>query len=119
MTQGRHLTGMRAFFVVWFGQIISLLGTAMTQFGLTIWAYQKTGQATPLVLVGFFFTFPLIAVSPFAGAIVDSWQPVICKSGTSTSPRPSRAPFRLSNGPLSRPASRRCCPRSTTGGPTA
>jgi len=62
---------MRAFFIVWAGQIISLLGTAMTEFGLTIWAYEKTGKATPLALVGFFFVFPLIALSPFAGAIID------------------------------------------------
>lgn len=71
MNEQPRLPGMRAFFVVWAGQIISLLGTAMTEFGLTIWAYEKTGKATPLALIGFFFVFPLIALSPFAGAIID------------------------------------------------
>ena len=33
---------MRAFLIVWAGQLVSLLGTAMTQFALTIWAYQLT-----------------------------------------------------------------------------
>jgi len=47
-------TGMAAFTTIWIGQIVSLLGTAMSQFGLTLWAYEVTGKATPLALVGFF-----------------------------------------------------------------
>lgn len=64
-------TGMFAFTVVWIGQIISLLGTSMTGFALTIWAYEKTGSATALALVGFFFVTPMLIFSPIAGAIVD------------------------------------------------
>jgi len=62
---------MRAFVIIWIGQVISLLGTAMTNFGLTIWAYEQTGQATTLALIGFFFVTPMVVVSPVAGAIVD------------------------------------------------
>ncbi|MBE0690861.1 MAG: MFS transporter [Anaerolineae bacterium] len=68
------LSGMRAFTLVWAGQFVSLLGTAMTQFGLTIWAYQLTGQATALALVGFFNFAPTIILSPVAGALVDRWN---------------------------------------------
>ncbi len=64
-------TGMLGFSIVWFGQVISLLGTSMTGFGMTIWAYEKTGTATALALVGFFFVTPMLVFSPFAGAIVD------------------------------------------------
>ncbi len=67
-------TGMRAFLIVWFGQVISLLGSAMTQFALTIWAYQQTGSATALALVAFFNFGPAIIFSPFAGALVDRWN---------------------------------------------
>lgn len=67
----RQPSGMTGFTVVWFGQIISLLGTSMTAFALTIWAYQQTGQATTLALVGFFFVTPMLLVSPLAGVIVD------------------------------------------------
>jgi DHA3 family macrolide efflux protein-like MFS transporter len=63
--------GMRAFVTIWIGQVISLLGTSMTNFGLTIWAYEKTGQATALAMIGFFYVAPLVAMSPIAGAIVD------------------------------------------------
>jgi len=65
---------MRGFTLVWVGQFVSLLGTAMTQFGLTIWAYQLTGQATALALVAFFNFAPAIILSPVAGALVDRWN---------------------------------------------
>lgn len=63
--------GMLGFVIVWLGQAVSLLGTSMSGFGLTIWAYQITGQATALALVGFFFVAPMVFFSPVAGAIVD------------------------------------------------
>nr|MBI2903691.1 MFS transporter [Chloroflexota bacterium] len=65
---------MKAFTVVWFGQVISLLGSAMTQFALTIWAWQITGSATALALVGFFSFGPTVLISPIAGALVDRWN---------------------------------------------
>ncbi len=67
-------SGMFGFSVVWFGQVVSLLGTGMTQFALTIWAWQVTGQATALALVGFFGYFPRIVLTPLAGALVDRWN---------------------------------------------
>jgi MFS family permease len=62
---------MVGFTIVWIGQVISLLGTAMTQFGLTLWAYQVTGKATPLAMVGFFFVTPMVVLGPFVGTLVD------------------------------------------------
>jgi MFS transporter, DHA3 family, macrolide efflux protein len=64
-------TGMFGFTIVWIGQIISLLGTSMTGFAMTIWAYEKTNAATALALIGFFFVAPMLVASPFAGALVD------------------------------------------------
>jgi MFS transporter, DHA3 family, macrolide efflux protein len=71
MKRYKQLSGMGAFTVVWVGQAVSLLGTSMTAFALTIWAFERTGSATALALVGFFFITPLLIVSPVAGAIVD------------------------------------------------
>jgi len=65
---------MKAFTIIWFGQLVSLLGTGMTQFALTIWAWQATGEATALALVALFATVPQIITSPLAGAIVDRWN---------------------------------------------
>ncbi len=64
-------TGLFGFTIVWFGQFVSMVGTGMTQFAITIWAYQLTGQATALALVGFFAFAPVVLFSPLAGAIVD------------------------------------------------
>ena len=55
MAREKYLSGMRGFTLVWIGQLVSLLGTGMTNFALTIWAWEKTGEATALTLVGFFF----------------------------------------------------------------
>ena len=63
--------GMTGFTVVWLGQLLSLIGTSMTNFALTIWAFEQTGRATDLALIGFFFMVPLLFFSPVAGAIVD------------------------------------------------
>jgi DHA3 family macrolide efflux protein-like MFS transporter len=46
----------------------------MTNFALTIWAWQITGQATALALVAFFTFAPALLVTPFAGALVDRWS---------------------------------------------
>jgi MFS family permease len=69
--QEKRPAGMLAFTIVWIGQAFSLLGTNMTAFALTIWAYQLTGSATALALVNFFYVTPLLLISPVAGAIVD------------------------------------------------
>jgi DHA3 family macrolide efflux protein-like MFS transporter len=71
LTHSNRPTGMFGFTIVWIGQIISLLGTSMTGFAMTIWAYEKTNAATALALVGFFFVAPMLIASPFAGALVD------------------------------------------------
>lgn len=67
-------TGMQAFTIVWLGQLFSLTGSSMSFFALTIWAWEKTGQATALGLVGFFGLAPQVIFSPIAGALVDRWN---------------------------------------------
>lgn len=66
--------GMRAFLIVAIGQVASLLGTGMTGFALTIWAFGETGRATDLALIGFFFITPMLLLSPTAGALVDRYD---------------------------------------------
>ena len=46
----------------------------MTWFALMIWAYDLTGQATPLALLGAFTFGATILFSPVAGALVDRWN---------------------------------------------
>ncbi len=77
----RRPTGMLAFYIVALGQLISILGTSMTQFALTIWSWKfvteiqpSTDPATAMALVGFFNFLPEVLLSPVAGALVDRWN---------------------------------------------
>lgn len=67
-------TGMRGFVLVWIGQVVSLLGTGMTNFGVAVWIYQETGEATALTWAMFFFMAPTVLFSPVAGALVDRFD---------------------------------------------
>ncbi|MEW5938113.1 MAG: MFS transporter [Chloroflexota bacterium] len=67
-------TGMKAFTVLWLGQAVSLLGSAMTWFAFTIWAWEKTGQPSALSTISFFAFLPGVLLAPLAGAFVDRWN---------------------------------------------
>lgn len=62
---------MRTFLIVWIGQLASMLGSEMTNFAITIWAWQVTGQATPLSFILFFTQTPKVVAALFAGVLVD------------------------------------------------
>lgn len=62
---------MQAFFVMWVGQLFSLIGSAMTGFAIPIYIFGETQRVQELALLGLAFMLPLIVVSPFAGTIVD------------------------------------------------
>lgn len=66
--------GARTFLIVWFGQMVSNLGSGMTAFGLGVWVYQETGSATRLAMIVLASRLPMLLVSPFVGALVDRWD---------------------------------------------
>ncbi len=65
---------MGTFWIVWIGQIISTLGTKVTEFSLGVWAYQTTGSVTQFAFILVFSYLPNFLISPFAGALVDRWN---------------------------------------------
>ncbi len=65
---------MKIFRIIWFGQLVSLLGTGMTRFALLIWAYERTEAATTVALLGFYIFLPIVIVSPIAGIVVDRFS---------------------------------------------
>ena len=73
MRRGRvaYCRSVTRFLVIWLGQCVSQTGTAMTAFALLVWAYQETGRATSVALIGMCWFLPYVAVSPFAGVWVD------------------------------------------------
>lgn len=68
---GNRPTGMKAFMFVWSGQLVSILGSAMTGFAIPIYIFGQTERVRELALLGLAFMLPLILFSPFAGTIVD------------------------------------------------
>ena len=74
MTQKTASHGMRTFFVVWFGQLVSTIGSGLTGFALGVWVYQETGSTTLFAMNMLAYAIPNLVVSPFAGALVDRWD---------------------------------------------
>jgi MFS family permease len=75
MAGERHrLGGLTGFFIVWLGQIISILASGMTQFALTIWMYEQTKSAFALGLMQVFYITPFLIISPIAGVMVDRYN---------------------------------------------
>lgn len=64
-------TDKKAFYLLWAGQSLSLLGSGLTRFALMIWAFENSGSVTSLVLLGFFSSLTFILASPFAGVVTD------------------------------------------------
>jgi len=67
----KNLKPLRTFSILFTGQVFSLLGTSLTRFGVSVWAYEQIGTATSLALLGFFSCITYVIASPFAGVLVD------------------------------------------------
>ncbi|MGC9333856.1 MAG: MFS transporter [Anaerolineae bacterium] len=65
---------MRTFVVIWFGQLISTLGSGLTSFALSVYIFQETGSATQLGIAMLAAVLPSLLASPLAGALVDRWD---------------------------------------------
>lgn len=65
---------MRTFWVIWGGQFVSMLGSGLTSFGLGVWIYDQTGQATPFALTALFSTLPALILMPIGGVIADRFS---------------------------------------------
>jgi MFS family permease len=69
---------MQTFLIVWVGQVVSLLGTKLTEFALGFWildqTYQDTGTITQFALTILFMYLPKVIISPLAGVLIDRWN---------------------------------------------
>lgn len=65
---------MNTFISVWFGQLVSLIGSGLSGFALGFWVLQRTGSVTQFGLISLFATLPAILISPVAGTLVDRWD---------------------------------------------
>jgi len=74
VSEKKHLTGLKGFTIVWIGQIVSVLASSMTGFGMTLWMYKQTESATAMAFMQVAFITPFLLLSPIAGAMVDRYN---------------------------------------------
>lgn len=65
---------LKDFYILWSTQGLSQLGSAMTNFALTLWLYQTTGSALQTALLTICSYVPYVLTSIFAGALSDKWD---------------------------------------------
>lgn len=65
---------MRTFLIIWSGQMISIIGSGLTGFGLSVWIFSQTGEATPFALNALFYNVPRILFAPLAGSVADRFN---------------------------------------------
>lgn len=65
---------MRLYLILWFTQMLSGLGSAMTAFALVVWSYSFEGSALKTALLMVCSYTPYVLFSVFAGAISDKWN---------------------------------------------
>ena len=67
-------SGAQSFYTITLGQFVSILGSGMTRFGLSIWVLRETGDTTAYSALLFFAVLPVGLGSIFTGTLVDGWN---------------------------------------------
>ena len=70
----QDISEMRFYLLLWFTQMISGLGSAMTGYALVIWSYTQQGSALATALLMVCSYTPYVICSIFAGALSDRWD---------------------------------------------
>jgi DHA3 family macrolide efflux protein-like MFS transporter len=67
-------TDFKTFYTIYAGQFVSLMGSGLTAFALSIWVLQHTHSVTQYTLAIVLAGLPGLALAPIAGALVDRWD---------------------------------------------
>jgi DHA3 family macrolide efflux protein-like MFS transporter len=70
----KRITGMRAFWVIWGGLLLSFTGSGLTRFGLSVWVFNETQDTQAYSVLLFSSTIALAIGSIVAGTLVDRWN---------------------------------------------
>lgn len=74
MPTSNSTSGLDAFWTIWSGQLVSVLGSGITTFALAVWAFQRSGSATQFGAIAMCAVLPGLVLSPVAGPLVDRWN---------------------------------------------
>ncbi len=67
-------TTFRSYLYFWSGQLVSLLGSSVSQFVIIWWITLETESVLYLSLASFLGFAPVVLLSPFAGVLADRWS---------------------------------------------
>lgn len=62
------------FFLLWQGQLVSMLGDILYMIALDFWILDKTGSTALMGLLSALTMLPRLVLGPFAGVFVDKWN---------------------------------------------
>ena len=74
MPEPRPGTDFKTFYTIYGGQFISMMGSGLTAFALSIWVLKHTHSVTQYTLTIVFAGLPGLLLSPLAGTYVDRWD---------------------------------------------
>ncbi len=59
------------FYYVWFSRFVSILGSSLTTFGVSVWVFGETGKATPMAVTMLCSILPSVIFAPLSGIVCD------------------------------------------------
>ena len=62
------------FLLLWFGELVSSVGSGLTSFGLGVWVFRQTGSAADMALVSLLAFLPTLLLSVPAGVLADRYD---------------------------------------------
>jgi MFS family permease len=65
---------LRVFYRIWIGQLVSMLGSGLSNFAVGVWIYQQTHSTSLFAMIALTATIPGMILTPYAGAIADRFD---------------------------------------------
>ncbi len=67
-------SGLKVLSIMWIGQAVSMVGSGLTGFALSVHIYQQSGSVTNMASVSLSGSLPGILLLPFLGVLLDRWD---------------------------------------------
>jgi DHA3 family macrolide efflux protein-like MFS transporter len=67
-------SGFKTFSVIWFGQLVSAMGSSLGSFALGLWVFERHRSVTQLSLLAFTGGLAALLFGPYAGVIADRYD---------------------------------------------
>lgn len=71
---GNHKSNFSKFMLLWSGEFISVIGSGLTSFGLSVYVFRQTGSAASMGLVTLLAFLPTLLFSVPAGVLADKYD---------------------------------------------